>query len=268
MLFRSAAVSGDERGPRKEKEEEEKERLRLEEERRRKEEEEKRRGGEEDEWEKEKRRKKRKKRKGRAHRRKPKVREKRRKSVEKEGKRPKGRKGRRGEKGKKKKKKKRTHRRRSAQLRRSKSRVLKKRRKEEEEEEEALTNPYKLTRRTRSILRTASKCAGHSDGAKLAATLRAASYVAAREFPREVPVTFLGEDARGSRNVVEKPTCIPIAPVDERSDRRSPSGTNSHRFNSSPSTLIFEILSHVFDIINIGKTWEQIGQHLLISSTP
>ena len=76
------------------------------------------------------------------------------------------------------------------------------------------------------------------------------------------PLPFRGEDARGSRNVVEKPTCIPIAPADERSDRRSPSGTNSHRFNSSPSTLIFEILSHVFDIINIGKTWEQIGQLL------
>ena len=86
--------------------------------------------------------------------------------------------------------------------------------------------------------------------------------MSAREFPREVPVTFLGEDARGDRNVVEKPTSIPIAPVDERSERRSPSGTNSHRFNSSPSPLIFEILSHVFDIINIGKTWERIRSAL------
>ena len=88
----------------------------------------------------------------------------------------------------------------------------------------------------------------------------------AREIPRALGDTFLVKaEARASRNVQEKPAGISMAPVDERSERRSPSGTNSHRFNSSPSPLIFEILSHVFDIINIGKTWERIRSALTYS---
>ena len=88
----------------------------------------------------------------------------------------------------------------------------------------------------------------------------------AREIPRALGDTFLVKaEARASRNVQEKPAGISIAPVDERSERRSPSGTNSHRFDSSPSPTSFRLLSHVLDIINIGKTWERIRSALTYS---
>ena len=67
----------------------------------------------------------------------------------------------------------------------------------------------------------------------------------AREIPRALGDTFLVKaEARASRNVQEKPAGNSIAPVDERSERRSPSGTNSHRFKSLPSSISFQTLLH------------------------
>ena len=82
--------------------------------------------------------------------------------------------------------------------------------------------------------------------------------VAPREVPRALDDTLLGKAERAGRNVFEEPRNISMAPVDKRSERRFPSNFNSHPFDSRPSATSFRLLSHVLDIINIGKTWETI----------
>ena len=68
----------------------------------------------------------------------------------------------------------------------------------------------------------------------------------AREIPRALGDTFLVKaEARAGRNDTEEPRSISVAPVDERSERRRPSFNSRRPFNSLPSTIYFQFLSHV-----------------------
>ena len=118
-------------------------------------------------------------------------------------------------------------------------------RKEEREAKKALrsSGPNTQSVTAQNLLRDLP--GGASESTETTRKLEKLGDVARREIPRARSNTLLGEAARVGRNDMKEPTGINMAPLAERSEYRSPSGTNSHTFNSLPSTIYFQFLSHV-----------------------